>query len=87
LFLSEHTINMARKGDDALLIFFFNEPYKVLTVSQWFVNPELKLNCGHCIFRFIKFLAWFMAIIQSLLIIASRKHYSVDVVVAWYVNF
>jgi len=34
--------------------------------------------------RFIKFLAWFMAIIQSLLIIASRKHYSVDVVVAWY---
>jgi hypothetical protein len=36
--------------------------------------------------RFIKF-PWFMAIIQSLLIIASRKHYSVDVVVAWYVNF
>ncbi|RLN29762.1 hypothetical protein C2845_PM05G36140 [Panicum miliaceum] len=34
--------------------------------------------------RFIKFLAWLMAIIQSLLIIASRKHYSVDVVVAWY---
>jgi len=34
--------------------------------------------------RFIKFLAWFMAIVQSLLIIASRKHYSVDVVVAWY---
>jgi hypothetical protein len=25
-----------------------------------------------------------MAIIQSLLIIASRKHYTVDVVVAWY---
>ena len=25
-----------------------------------------------------------MAIVQSLLIIASRKHYSVDVVVAWY---
>ncbi|KAF0923974.1 hypothetical protein E2562_007793 [Oryza meyeriana var. granulata] len=34
--------------------------------------------------RFIKLLAWFMAIVQSLLIIASRKHYSVDVVVAWY---
>ncbi|KAG8085775.1 hypothetical protein GUJ93_ZPchr0010g9696 [Zizania palustris] len=34
--------------------------------------------------RLIKLLAWFMAIIQSLLIIASRKHYSVDVVVAWY---
>lgn len=41
----------------------------------------------YIVFRFIKFLAWFMAIIQSLLIIASRKHYSVDVVVAWYVNF
>jgi len=38
----------------------------------------------YIVFRFIKFLAWFMAIIQSLLIIASRKHYSVDVVVAWY---
>uniref|UniRef100_A0A0E0CN40 Sphingomyelin synthase-like domain-containing protein n=1 Tax=Oryza meridionalis TaxID=40149 RepID=A0A0E0CN40_9ORYZ len=34
--------------------------------------------------RLIKILAWLMAIIQSLLIIASRKHYSVDVVVAWY---
>ncbi|ONK79021.1 uncharacterized protein A4U43_C01F2060 [Asparagus officinalis] len=33
--------------------------------------------------RCIKALAWLMAIIQSLLIIASRKHYSVDVVVAW----
>uniref|UniRef100_A0A0D3G8F2 Sphingomyelin synthase-like domain-containing protein n=1 Tax=Oryza barthii TaxID=65489 RepID=A0A0D3G8F2_9ORYZ len=32
--------------------------------------------------RFVKLLAWFMAIVQSLLIIASRKHYSVDVVVA-----
>ncbi|XP_006654199.2 phosphatidylinositol:ceramide inositolphosphotransferase-like [Oryza brachyantha] len=34
--------------------------------------------------RFIKMLAWCVAIAQSLLIIASRKHYSVDVVVAWY---
>ncbi|EMS60605.1 hypothetical protein TRIUR3_23119 [Triticum urartu] len=33
---------------------------------------------------FIKLLAWMMAIIQSLLIIAARKHYTVDVVVAWY---
>ncbi|CAN1303942.1 Phosphatidylinositol:ceramide inositolphosphotransferase 1, partial [Linum perenne] len=32
----------------------------------------------------IKQLAWLVAIIQSLLIIASRKHYTVDVVVAWY---
>jgi sphingomyelin synthase-related protein 1 len=36
-------------------------------------------------YRFIKLLAWIMAIVQSLLIIASRKHYTVDVVVAWYV--
>lgn len=34
--------------------------------------------------RFFKQLAWLTVIIQSLLIIASRKHYSVDVVVAWY---
>jgi len=29
-------------------------------------------------------IAWCIAIAQSLLIISSRKHYSVDVVVAWY---
>ncbi|XP_039145475.1 phosphatidylinositol:ceramide inositolphosphotransferase [Dioscorea cayenensis subsp. rotundata] len=34
--------------------------------------------------RFIKMLAWVTAIVQSLLIIASRKHYTVDIVVAWY---
>lgn len=34
--------------------------------------------------RFVKLLAWLIAITQSLLIIASRKHYTVDVVVAWY---
>lgn len=34
--------------------------------------------------RFVKFLAWLIAVIQSLLIIASRKHYTVDVIVAWY---
>lgn len=34
--------------------------------------------------RWIKQLAWLLAVVQSLLIIASRKHYSVDVVVAWY---
>ncbi|KAL0927002.1 hypothetical protein M5K25_003262 [Dendrobium thyrsiflorum] len=34
--------------------------------------------------RFIKMLAWLMVISQSLLIVAARKHYSVDVVVAWY---
>ncbi|XP_072959515.1 phosphatidylinositol:ceramide inositolphosphotransferase-like [Typha angustifolia] len=34
--------------------------------------------------RIIKLLAWLTAVAQSLLIIASRKHYTVDVVVAWY---
>nr|DAD28367.1 TPA_asm: hypothetical protein HUJ06_029835 [Nelumbo nucifera] len=34
--------------------------------------------------RCIKQLAWLFAVVQSLLIIASRKHYTVDVVVAWY---
>ncbi|WRX23319.1 Sphingomyelin synthase-like domain - like 1 [Theobroma cacao] len=34
--------------------------------------------------RFIKQFAWLVAIIQSFLIVASRKHYTVDVVVAWY---
>lgn len=34
--------------------------------------------------RCIKQLGFVLAVIQSLLIIASRKHYTVDVVVAWY---
>ncbi|CAN1282517.1 Phosphatidylinositol:ceramide inositolphosphotransferase 3 [Linum perenne] len=34
--------------------------------------------------RWIKHLAWLLAVVQSLLILASRKHYTVDVVVAWY---
>ncbi|KAK4724972.1 hypothetical protein R3W88_027751 [Solanum pinnatisectum] len=34
--------------------------------------------------RFIKQCAWIAVIAQSFLIVASRKHYTVDVVVAWY---
>ena len=34
--------------------------------------------------RWIKQIAWLVAVALSLLIIASRKHYTVDVVVAWY---
>lgn len=34
---------------------------------------------------FIKLLAWLVAIMKSLLIIASQKYYTVDVVIAWYV--
>ncbi|PKI34852.1 hypothetical protein CRG98_044756, partial [Punica granatum] len=33
---------------------------------------------------FVKQVAWLIAVIQSFLIVASRKHYTVDVVVAWY---
>ena len=33
--------------------------------------------------RFVKNCAWLTVVAQSLLIIASRKHYTVDVVVAW----
>ncbi|KAL5740488.1 hypothetical protein ACOSP7_029371 [Xanthoceras sorbifolium] len=34
--------------------------------------------------RLIKQFAWLLVVIQSFLIVASRKHYTVDVVVAWY---
>lgn len=34
--------------------------------------------------RSIKQFAWLLAVIQSLLIVSSRKHYTVDIVVAWY---
>ncbi|KAH8938231.1 hypothetical protein BDL97_16G070900 [Sphagnum fallax] len=35
----------------------------------------------------MKRLAWLVMVVLSLLIIASRKHYTVDVVIAWYVVF
>eukprot|EP00850_Spirogloea_muscicola_P023465 SM000359S13451 [mRNA] locus=s359:114:3183:+ [translate_table: standard] len=35
--------------------------------------------------RWIIRLGWLLLVAQSLLIIAARKHYSVDVVIAWYV--
>lgn len=53
----------------------------------WVYSWTLKFNWWTFCYRFVKLLAWFMAIVQSLLIIASRKHYSVDVVVAWYDKF
>ncbi|GAB2227966.1 hypothetical protein Droror1_Dr00009795 [Drosera rotundifolia] len=34
--------------------------------------------------RLIKQLGWLVLVIQSFLIIAARKHYTVDIVVAWY---
>ncbi|KAG5095293.1 hypothetical protein JHK84_050881 [Glycine max] len=45
-----------------------------------FVNTYHRYGTRRC----IKQLGWTLAVCQSLLIIASRKHYTVDVVVAWY---
>ncbi|XP_021289657.1 phosphatidylinositol:ceramide inositolphosphotransferase 1-like [Herrania umbratica] len=45
-----------------------------------FVLTYQKYGTRRCIKQF----AWLVAIIQSFLIVASRKHYTVDVVVAWY---
>jgi hypothetical protein len=77
LFSFGHTINMAQKGISASLLFL---AWRIIAV----VVSELRLKWQTLYYRFIKLLAWIMAIVQSLLIIASRKHYTVDVVVAWY---
>ncbi|XP_039063886.1 phosphatidylinositol:ceramide inositolphosphotransferase 1-like isoform X2 [Hibiscus syriacus] len=45
-----------------------------------FVLTYQKYGTRRCIKQF----SWLLAIIQSLLIVASRKHYTVDIVVAWY---
>ena len=36
--------------------------------------------------RSVKVLGFLLCILQSMFIIASRKHYSVDIVIAWYEN-
>ncbi|GLU02281.1 hypothetical protein SLE2022_195360 [Rubroshorea leprosula] len=48
--------------------------------SLVFVRTYQKYGTRRCIKQF----AWLLAVAQSLLIIASRKHYTVDIVVAWY---
>ncbi|XP_024198998.1 phosphatidylinositol:ceramide inositolphosphotransferase 3 isoform X1 [Rosa chinensis] len=45
-----------------------------------FVRTFQKYGTRRCIKQF----AWLVSVILSVLIIASRKHYTVDVVVAWY---
>ncbi|XWS53063.1 hypothetical protein CRYUN_Cryun11dG0125600 [Craigia yunnanensis] len=45
-----------------------------------FVSTYKKYGTRRCIKQF----AWLPAVVQSLLIIASRKHYTIDIVVAWY---
>ena len=50
-----------------------------------FASPSLNNSSFIILYcRFIKQCAWLIVVIQSLLIIASRKHYTVDIVVAWY---
>ncbi|CAI0540303.1 unnamed protein product [Linum tenue] len=44
----------------------------------------VRTYCRYGTKRCIKYFAWLLAVFQSLLILASRKHYTVDVVVAWY---
>ncbi|KAF8396858.1 hypothetical protein HHK36_018493 [Tetracentron sinense] len=57
----------------------------VLTYQKYGTRSGMFSGVGKkiCI-RCIKQLGWLVAVIQSLLIIASRKHYTVDVIVAWY---
>ncbi|KAJ4725680.1 phosphatidylinositol:ceramide inositolphosphotransferase 1-like [Melia azedarach] len=45
-----------------------------------FVRTYHKYGTKRCVKQF----AWLLAVVESLLIIASRKHYTVDIVVAWY---
>ncbi|PNX99769.1 phosphatidylinositol:ceramide inositolphosphotransferase 2-like protein, partial [Trifolium pratense] len=47
-----------------------------------FVNTYQRYGTRRC----IKQLGWALTVIQSFLIVASRKHYTVDVVVAWYIR-
>uniref|UniRef100_A0A0E0A036 Sphingomyelin synthase-like domain-containing protein n=1 Tax=Oryza glumipatula TaxID=40148 RepID=A0A0E0A036_9ORYZ len=73
-------------------VHYLHRPGPLLQDLGFMALPELGQDKGYLsesifasIFAsFVLLLAWFMAIVQSLLIIASRKHYSVDVVVAWY---
>ena len=40
-------------------------------------------NCGECLG--VQVIVWVAVAVLSVLIVASRKHYSVDVLIAWYV--
>ncbi|XP_039811399.1 phosphatidylinositol:ceramide inositolphosphotransferase isoform X1 [Panicum virgatum] len=66
------------------LIFSSHMIFTLVFVRTYYKYGSNSFSGGSLCCRLIKLLAWLMAIIQSLLIIASRKHYTVDVVVAWY---
>lgn len=36
------------------------------------------------VLRTLKRLAWLVAAVESVLIVASRKHYTVDIIIAWW---
>lgn len=48
------------------------------------INFALCVN-HYCTRRIIKILMWTLAVAMSLAIVAARHHYTVDVVIAWYV--
>lgn len=73
---------------------FLLYPTNVLFRKLWIIKirGSCVLKCIQILFyclilpywyRLVKQMAWLIAVTQSLLIVASRKHYSVDVVVAW----
>ncbi|GAB2267020.1 Phosphatidylinositol:ceramide inositolphosphotransferase 1 [Dionaea muscipula] len=80
------------RPDNVLEVLFINFPRGVLygcgdlifsshmIFSLVFVRTYQKYGSK----RLIKQLGWLVVVMQSLLIIASRKHYTVDIVVAWY---
>ncbi|XP_044482475.1 phosphatidylinositol:ceramide inositolphosphotransferase 3 isoform X2 [Mangifera indica] len=78
--------------ENALDVLFINFPSGLLygcgdlifSSHMIFTLIFVRTYCKYGTKRYIKQFAWLLALIQSLLIIASRKHYTVDIVVAWY---
>ncbi|KAG2673289.1 hypothetical protein I3843_13G071000 [Carya illinoinensis] len=78
--------------DSALEVIFINFPWGVIygcgdlifSSHMIFTLVFVLTYKKYGTIRYLKKFAWLLALIQSLLIIASRKHYTVDIVVAWY---
>ncbi|XP_042955475.1 phosphatidylinositol:ceramide inositolphosphotransferase 3 isoform X4 [Carya illinoinensis] len=78
--------------DSALEVIFINFPWGVIygcgdlifSSHMIFTLVFVLTYKKYGTIRYLKQFAWLLALIQSLLIIASRKHYTVDIVVAWY---
>ncbi|KAG2673287.1 hypothetical protein I3760_13G083200 [Carya illinoinensis] len=76
--------------DSALEVIFINFPWGVIygcgdlifSSHMIFTLVFVLTYKKYGTIRYLKKFAWLLALIQSLLIIASRKHYTVDIVVA-----